>query len=311
MIAVRALVLFAVLLTSASAPPIRATVFDHTGLRLTDVVWTGDRFLYVENTTNALWTKGSPPILFASMPRVVEETRCKMSPGTHGFPTGYLFCHSPDNVIYRVRLADGTVSVFARLPAKAIADGALAFDTVGRFGFRLLAATGRSGAASRRGGTVYAVSAGGAVQQVGSYSARGGADELIVAPAHFGSASGQIVLTVDAGKTGSLVLMDDRGRARTIAPLPDGSNPIVSIPSTTHAVTGTQPGLYATDTKSTNVFFVPASKLRRYAGSLLVGSELRGLFWTVTAGARGLSVKRIPLTLPGEGFNLENAIYLG
>jgi hypothetical protein len=307
----RALALFAVLLTSASAPPIHATVFDHTGLRLTDIVWTGDRFLYVENTTNALWTKGSPPTLFASMPRVVEETRCKVSPGAHGFPAGYLFCHSPDNVVYRVRLADGAVSVFARLPTKAIADGALDFDTVGKFGFRLLAATGRSGASSRRGGTVYAVSAGGAVQQIGSYSAVGGADELIVAPARFGAASGQIVLTADAGKSGSLVLMDERGRTRTVAKLPDGPNPIVAIPTRPHATPGAEPGLYATDTNSTNVFFVPAAKLSRYAGSLVVGSELRGLFWTVTASADGLSVKRIPLTLPGKGFNLENAIYVG
>jgi hypothetical protein len=308
----RALALFAVLLTSASAPPIQATVFDHTGLRLTDVVWTGDRFLYVENTTNALWVKGSPPTLFASMPRVVEETRCKVSPGAHGFPAGYLFCHSPDNVIYRVRLADGTVSVFARLPATAIADGALDFDTVGKFGFRLLAATGRSGVENKRGGTVYAVSAGGAVQQVGSYRARGGADEMIVAPARFGGASGQIVLTVDAGKTGSLVLMDEHGRSRTIAKLPDGPNPVVAIPSTPHPTPGAQPGLYATDTKSTNVFFVPASKLRRYADSLVVGSELRGLFWAVASRAGRLSVERIPLTLPGgKSFNLENAIYVG
>src|SRR5204863_9463691 len=117
--------------------------------------------------------------------------------------------------------------------------------------------------------------------------------------------------TVDAGKTGSLVLMDERGRTRTITRLADGPNPIVAIPAAPHAVTGAQPGLYVTDTKSTNVFFVPASKLRRYAGRLLVGSELQGLFWTVTAGRGGLAVERIPLTLPGKGFNLENAIYVG
>jgi hypothetical protein len=308
---VRVLALLTVLLTSAAAPPIHATVFDHTGLRLTDVVWTGERFLYVENTTNALWAKGSPPTLFASMPRVVEETRCKVSPGTHGFPAGYLFCHAPDNVIYKVRLSDGSVSTFARLPTKVIADGALDFDRVGKFGFRLLAATGRSGAESKRGGTVYAVSPAGAVQQVGTYSARGGADELIVAPARFGTASGQIVLTVDAGKTGSLVLMDARGRARTAAKLSDGPNPVVAVPTTQRPTPGAEPGFYVTDTNSTNVFFVPAAKLRRYAGSLLVGSEIRGLFWTVTPAAGGLSVKRIPLTLPGTGFNLENAIYVG
>lgn len=303
---VRALVLFAALLTSASTTPIRATVFDHTGLRLTDVVWTGDRFLYVENTTNALWAKGAPPTLFASMPRVVEETRCKVSPGAHGWPAGSLFCHSPDNVIYQVRLADGTVSVLARLPTRAIADGALDFDTVGKFGFRLLAATGRSGAAGRRGGTVFTVSPGGAVQLVGGYTARGGADELLVVPG-----TGEAMLTVDAGKSGSLVVVDARGRSRRIATLADGPNPIVAVPRTVRPTPGAAPGMYITDTNSTNVFFVPDAKLRAYAGSLLVGSELRGLFWRVTPRRSAYSVQRIPLTLPGKGFNLENAIYVG
>jgi hypothetical protein len=297
-------------LTPAAAPPIRATVFDHTGLRLVDVVWTGSRFLYVENTTNAVWAKGSPPSLFASMPRVVEETRCKLSPGTHGFPAGYLFCHAPDNVIYTVR-QDGTVAAFARLPTGAISDGALDFDSVGKFGFRLIAATGRSGAANRRGGTVFAVSAAGDARSIGSYSARGGADELMVAPAGFGTGSGQVVLTVDAGKTGSVVLMDPAGVTRLIATLPDGPNPIVAVPASTGATPGARAGLYVTDTNSTNVFYVPASKLSAYAGRLLVGTEITGGFFTIRPDGRGFRTQRIPLSLPGKGFNLENAIYLG
>jgi hypothetical protein len=306
--ALAAAVLTALLVATASsgATPIRASVFDHTGLRLTDIVWTGDTFLYVQNTTNAVWTKGTPPTLFASMPRVVEETRCKLSPGAHGFPAGFLFCHSPDNVIYQVRLADGTVGVFARLPTKAISDGALDFDGVGRFGYRLLAATGRSGAGNRRGGTVFAVSAGGTVQTVGRYTARGGADELLVVPR-----SGVAMLTVDAGKRGALVVMDAAGHTRTIATLADGPNPIVAVPATARAPAGAPAGMYVTDTNSTNVFFVPDAKLRAYAGSLLVGSELHGLFWRVTPRGNAFSVQRVPIKLPAKGFNLENAIYVG
>jgi hypothetical protein len=291
---------------SSAAAPIRATVFDHTGLRLTDIVWTGDTFLYVQNTTNAIWTKGSPPTLFASMPRVVEETRCKLSPGAHGFPAGFLFCHSPDNVIYQVRLTDGTVSVFAKLPVRAISDGALDFDTVGRFGYRMLAATGRSGTAKRRVGTVYAIGATGAVRTIGRFTAPGGADELLVVPG-----SGVAMLTVDAGKTGSLVVMDARGRSRRIATLADGPNPIVAVPAAIRPTPGAEPGLYVTDTNSTNVFFVADAQLRRYAGSLLVGSELHGLFWRVTPRGDAFAVQRVPITLPAKGFNLENAIYVG
>jgi hypothetical protein len=300
------LAVLALAATSSAAAPIGAKVFDHTGLRLTDVVWTGDRFIYVENTTNALWEKGAPPTLFASMPRVVEETRCKLSPGAHGFPVGYLFCHSPDNVIYKVRLADGSVSVFARLPTRAISDGALDFDRVGHFGYRLLAATGRSGAKSRRGGSVFAIGAAAAVALVGRYSGRGGADELLVVPG-----SGVAMLTVDAGKTGSLVVMDARGRTRRIATLADGPNPIVAVPRTVGPTPGAEPGLYVTDTNSTNVFFVPDAKLRAYAGTLLVGSELHGLFWRVTPRGSTFAVQRVPITLPAKGFNLENAIYVG
>src|SRR6476619_446673 len=70
---------------AAGVTPIPVSVHAHTGIRLTDVVWTGTRFLYVENTTNVVWAAGSPPSKFASMPELVEETRCRMSPGAHGF----------------------------------------------------------------------------------------------------------------------------------------------------------------------------------------------------------------------------------
>jgi len=296
----------------ASTAAIPVTVYDHTGLRLADIVWTGRRFLYVENTTNAVWAQGSPPSLFASMPRVVEETRCVMSPGAHGFPSGYLFCHAPDNVLYRIR-SDGTVTVFARLPDTSVSDGALAFDTVGRFGFRLLAATGRSGSPNNDGGAVFGVTAAGAVRSIGHYSARGagGADEIALAPARFGTASGQLVLTVDAGKHGALVTMDARGRTREIATLPDGPNPIVAVPATRPRPTGGRAGLYVTDTNSTNVFYVPASKLSAYAGMLVVGTEIGASFWAVSPNGRTFRSRRIPLTLPGSNFNLEGAKFVG
>src|SRR6478735_1627167 len=39
----------------AATSPISMPVHAHTGIRLMDVVWTGKRFLYVENTTNVVW----------------------------------------------------------------------------------------------------------------------------------------------------------------------------------------------------------------------------------------------------------------
>jgi hypothetical protein len=215
---------------SATGPkPLQPRVYADTGVRLTDVVWTGTQFLYVENTTNRVYAagpQGVPVRPFASMPNVVEETRCRLSPGAHGFAPGDVYCHAPDNTIYRIA-ADGTVSVFARLPDSSVSDGALAFDTVGRFGYALVAATGRSGAAEPSGGDVYAIDAAGEVRHIGTYPGLGGADEIVVAPARL--AAGELLITVDAGSRGTLVLMDAHGRTRTIASLPDGPNPLAVI----------------------------------------------------------------------------------
>jgi hypothetical protein len=298
--------------TGAETRPVPVSVYAHTGLRLADIVWTGTRFLYVENTTNVVWAQGSPRTKFASMPNMVEETRCARSPGAHGFAAGAIYCHSPDNVIYRIG-ATGAVSVFARLPDTNISDGALAFDRFGAFGFRVLAATGRSGSPTG-GGTVYAVDASGAVGRIGAYSAssHGGADGMTVAPPDFGTGARQIVLTVDAGKQGALVLMDSQGRTRQIATLPDGPNPIVALPSLpSHSRLSVRHGLYVTDTNSTNVFFTPAAALTRYAGDLLVGTEIEASFWVVAPQGRGFRTRRIPLTPPGGNFNLEGATYVG
>src|SRR5579859_133803 len=147
---VLATIILAVGLTTtaqAAAPALHFRVFAHTGIRLTDIVWTGRQFLYVDNTTNrvsAAPPSGTPITPFATMPRQVEETRCRLSPGAHGFAVGDIYCHAPDNKIYRISPDGKTVSLFAILPHVARADGALAFDTTGGFGYDLIAATGRS-----------------------------------------------------------------------------------------------------------------------------------------------------------------------
>src|SRR5439155_4337550 len=130
---------------------------------------------------------GMPLRPFAAMPRQVEETRCRLSPGAHGFVAGDIYCHSPDNKIYRISPDGKTVTVFATLPPAARSDGALTFDTVGAFGYALLAATGRSGGTTPGGGSVFAIDPRGTMRRVGSYHTPGGADEIAVAPASFGS----------------------------------------------------------------------------------------------------------------------------
>lgn len=293
---------------------IPVSVHDHTGIRLTDVVWTGSRLLYMENTTNVLWAPGTPPTRFATMPKVVEETRCEASPAAHGWAAGSLYCHSPDNVIYRVD-AGGGVHELARLNDPLVSDGAIAFDRVGSFGYRLLAATGRSGA-DQDGGTVYAISPDGAVARIGTYASprHGGAENMVQAPKGFGSIGGWLVLTLDAGPaSGSIVAFDPQGRNRAVAFLPDGANPIAVVPARPprRRPSAVPRGLYLSDTNSTNVFLVREAALRRYAGDIVVGTEIHAQFWVVAPRARGFTTRRLPLTLPGSNFNLEGAAFVG
>jgi hypothetical protein len=311
-----ALAVAAVVTTAAGAgaPSVHFRVFARTGLRLTDIVWTGRQFLYVDNTTNrvaAAGPSGMPLRPFAQMPRQVEETRCSPSPGAHGFAAGDLYCHSPDNKIYRISPDGKTVTVFAVLPHSSRSDGALTFDTVGAFSYALLAATGRSGAATPAGGSVFAIDPAGKVRRIGRYDTPGGADEIVVAPPSFGSASGHLLLAVDAGKSGSLVAMDGRGRARTLVTLPDGANPLaVLVPGRTPRAGAAQAGLYVTDTLSRSVFFAPASELRPFTGDVVVGTEVRGLFWVVRPRGSGFAALRLPTNLGGKKYNFEGAIYV-
>jgi hypothetical protein len=283
-----------------------------TGIRLVDIAWTGERVLYVENTTNAVWSAppaGKPLTPFASMPRQVEETRCRVSPGTHGWERGVIFCHAPGNTIYRITADGRSVTPFAKLPETAISDGALTFDYAGAFGYGLVAATGRSGSKDANGGDVYAIDKTGAVRRVGHYPGPGGADEVEIAPAGFGSSARAALLTVDVGPSGQLVAMSSSGKTRVIARFSDGPNPIAAIVPTVGRG-GSHAGLYLTDTLSNNAYVAPAADLRAYAGNLIVGSELKGLFWLIRPRGAGYETVPITTTLHGGKYNLEGMAYV-
>lgn len=304
---------------AAPRPMLRFQVITKTTQKLDSVVWTGTQFLYVQNTTNTVWAApqaGRPLHKFATMPRRVEETRCILSPGSHGFPPGAIFCHSPDNKIYEISLDGANKIVFASLPAPypPAADGALAFDSVGRFGYRLLAATGRSGGLKPAGGVVYAIDRLGHVHRVGDYAGPGGADELVIAPRRFGSVAGDALLPVDAGASGgAVVAMDPSGRTRLIATLPLGLNPIAAIPKLPRTAGRTRapfPGLYVNDDKTGYTYMAPAASLARYSGDVIVGTEApRALFWILEPRGKGFA--EIPLRDNlAAGTSLEQAIFV-
>ena len=301
----------------AAGPQVAFRVFVNTGHDMASIVWTGQEFLYVENTKNTIWAappSGQPLRQFAAMPELVEETRCVLSPGRHGFPPGVIFCHSPDDKIYEIGADGSQLSVFATLPSQpsTVSDGALAVDDSGRFGYQLVAATGRSGAGQPLGGAVYTVSAAGVVTEVGTYSGPG-ADEVLVAPSGFGSVAGDALLTLDGGSSrGALVAMDPNGRTRTLATLPAGLNPIAPIPA---APSGnpTQPaaGLYVTNDENFYVYFAPAAQLAAYAGDVIVGAENTAQFWILVPRGHGFGVLAVRHNLRGRNYSLEGAISIG
>jgi hypothetical protein len=294
---------------SAARPALQFTVFSHTGIGLVDIVWTGKQFLLVQNTDTVLTTMdtaGQVGPVFARLPRLVEETRCVASPGAHGFARGLIFCHTPDNKIYRLSADGRSIDVFATLPESDASDGALVFDTGGAFGYGIVAATGRSGKGKPPGGAVYVVSSAGRVRRIGRYAGPGGADQVALAPQRFGAASRQALLSVDAGGSGRLVAMDARGRTRTVARFDDGPNPIVPLVRSGPAAGAARRGVYVTDTRSTNVYFLAGSQLAAYAG-VLVGSELRAYFWVVVPIKNGFRAIRLATNLGGGAHNLEGA----
>jgi hypothetical protein len=103
--------------------------------------------------------------------------------------------------------------------------------------------------------------------------------------------------------------MSPAGKTRVLARLPDGPNPIAAIvPSAFRGAD--HAGLYLTDTLSMNAYVAPAADAQAYAGDVIVGSELKGLFWVIRPHGTGYESMRIPTSLRGAKYNLEGMAYV-
>ncbi len=294
-----------------SSPSLRFEALARTGLPLGGLVWTGSRFVYTVEGQPQLYAStpdGKNPRPFARVPRNGGEMRCVVSPGGHGWPTHALYCHAADGPIYRIAASGGVASVFATIPSSRPSDGALAFDTVGRFGGALLAATG--GSDSGPGGVVYAIMPDGKTRCVGRYAGPGGAENITVAPASFGSAAGQALVCVDRhDHLGRLLAMDARGTVRTlVGGLPWGLNPVVSLVATAPA--GGTPGLYVADWLSRSLLFAPGDQLHAYRGDVFVGAERRGYMFVVRPNGTGYTALPIRTNLHARDYNVEGVAFL-
>ena len=291
---------------AASPPPVQVRPLAKTALPLGDIAVAGGHVLYIAETTGQIeWggLGGGPLRPLVTLPHPGEETRCVPAPTGHGFPAG-LYCHTAGNNIYRVTAA-GRIVLFAKLPERRTSDGALAFDTTGRFRFALLAATGRSD--DHHGGAVFAISPRGAVTKIASYPGPGGAENAAIAPAGFGTAAGSLLLTTDtARREGRVLAVNPHGRVSTIGIVHgDGLNSLAVIPDAHWG--GRTAGVAIADTHSRIAWLVPATRLRPYAGDVLVAAELRGWIYIVKPDGGGYRTVRLITSLTASHYNLEGA----
>ncbi len=100
------------------------------------------------------------------------------------------------------------------------------------------------------------------------YKGPGGADEVAIAPAGFGTLGGEVLLTVDAGPAGGhLLAMAPTGRTHSLMSFPgDGPNPIVAIPKSVSTTGTPAPGIYITDDITQDIYYVSAAQLVTVCG---------------------------------------------
>jgi hypothetical protein len=299
---------------------VQFSTFANAGLRLGDVLDSGNRLLYLGENVGTIEVQtssssGAQP--FASYVPGGEETRCIPSPSKPAYwPVG-IYCHTPDNRIFRISPDGSSTTPLATLPGGGTSDGALAFDTVGRFGYALLAATGGS---SSPGGEVFAIHKSGQVQPIGSYPGPGGADEIAVAPKTFGSAAGEVLITIDqdGARYGALLAISRHGVVQTVVGgLDSGLNPIAVIAASPAGGTANAPstgwppaGLYLPDTNSENVFFASAGSLASFVGDVFIGTEISDEFWIVEPTSTGFATVPVATNLPTTNTNFEGAAYV-
>jgi hypothetical protein len=69
-------------------------------------------------------------------------------------------------------------------------------------------------------------------------------------------------------------------------------------------------GFYVTDTNTRNVYFASTAQLRRYAGDVLVGTELGARFFVVRPRGPAYDALELKTDLPPASYNLEGATYV-
>jgi hypothetical protein len=295
--------------SAATAPTLNFSVFAQTDLPLGQAYWTGREWLWNaenEGKIEAADATGRNVRVFAAFDQGGEEMRCAVPPNKL-WPDG-VYCHTPDNRVVRFNRDGSNMTQLAKLPVPDNSDGGLAFDDAGRFGYALLVSSGGSGS---DGGQVFAIRKDGRVQAIGSYPGPGGAENIAIAPARFGTAGGWCLISIDQDHVmGRVLAIDPKGTVKVVASnLGNGLNPIVVVKGAhPSARSGTAAGFYVADTISKAVYFAPLGTIAE--GTVVVGTELTADFWAITPTKSGFSAVPVATDLPRRDWNLEGSAYV-
>ena len=203
------------------------------------------------------------------------------------WPDG-IYCHLPDNRIFRIARDGSSMVLFAQLPAAALRrrprlrlDGQVRVRAPcgdRRVGVerrrRLRDPPGRPRPARRRLPGPRRRRR----DRDGTEGVRHGLRPLL--------------LSIDQDSvTGRVLAIDRKGSTQVVASgLGNGDNPIAAIPPAPKYPAGrlTAAGLYVPNTNTMDVYFARRGAAAPYAGQVLVGTELQGNFWLIRPTANGL-----------------------
>ncbi len=264
----------------------------HKGL--TGMTWDGKEFIASYGINNVplinMSLDGQKITPFAPSFSGKDECYAAVSEGKGGFPQGYLYINF-DPSIYKIDPTGNSVQVFSS-PAGASRIAYVAFDTVGTWGYALLALDDN--------GLLWSITSDGTAKVLGNFSSyatpesakRGGLkpEGIAVAPQSFGSYGGYLFITLEGAGKILAIPPNNTTKVTTVAQF-SGEQPerILQIPPASD--------LYVAEFDTGARVRVPAANFSNYVGSLLVITEGEiepfGSFNVLQASGAGVTLTRI------------------
>jgi hypothetical protein len=280
-------------LSASSGALATGSVFIDKGL--TGLTWDGKEFISSYGINNVplinISLDGQKVTRFAPSFVGIYEVYAAISQGKAGFPSGYLYVNSGPS-IYEIGPNGSNVRLFST-PAGASRVSYVAFDTVGSWGYLLLALDDN--------GLLWSITSDGTTRVLGNFSSFkttgcslvcGGLkpEGIAVAPQSFGAYGGYLLVTLEGAERVMAIPPGDTSKVTTIVQF-NGEEPerVIQIPP--------QSDLYVAEFDTGAMIKVPAANFSGYAGSMLIITEGEaqpsGTFNVLRATGNNVTMTRI------------------